>query len=220
MIRLAIPTFLMLEACFLAWELETIVSSYIGSVELAAQSALASIVSLGYQICTSAAIASSTRISNSVGAGLPRRALVATHVSMGVGVLLGTSNLILLVCLREKIPLLFTADVEVLAEMMAILPIYAAMGIFDGIVSSCNGIICAVGRPKAAGYSQLFCSWILCLPLSLLLAFVAGWKLLGIWVGCLVAMAVCAVVELWLVVRLDWERALREAKVRNKQCFE
>lgn len=216
MIRLAIPSFLMLGAGFLAWEIETIVSSYIGSVELAAQSALASIVSLGYQICTSAAIASSTRISNSVGAGLRRRALVAACISMGVGVLLGTSILVLVYCLGENLPRLFTTDAEVLSEIMGMLHIYAVIALIDGIVSSCNGILCAVGRPKAASYSQLFSSWIVCLPLSLLLAFTAQWKLLGIWIGCLAALIVCALTELWFVLRLDWDRALNEAKARNK----
>ena len=219
MIRLALPTFLMLVAGYLAWEIETIFSSYLGSVELAAQSALASMVSLGYQICTSAAVASSTRISNNVGAGLPRRALVATYVSMTVGVLLGASNLLLLVFFRTKIPLLFTADVQVLSEIMAMLPIYASMGIFDGIVAACNGILCAVGSPKVASYSQLFASWFICVPLSLFLAFPAQWGLLGIWVGCLVAFAVSAFVELWFVLMLDWDRALGEANARNKECF-
>ncbi|KAE9377585.1 MATE efflux family protein [Stipitochalara longipes BDJ] len=217
MVRLAIPTFLMLEACFLSWELETIVSSYIGPIELAAQSALASIVSLVYQICTSASVASSTRISNTVGAGLPRRALVATHVSMGIGVFLGTMNLVLLISLREKIPRLFTADIEVLAEIMAMIPVYASMGILDGIISACNGIICAVGRPKLSSYSAALSSWLISVPLSLLLAFVAGWKLLGIWIGCLVGFAVCAIVELWFVWKLDWDRAFNEARARNKQ---
>jgi len=217
MVRLAIPTFLMIEACFLAWELETIVSSYLGPVELAAQSALASLVSLVYQICTSASVASSTRISNTVGAGLPRRALVATRVSMGIGLCLGTMNLVLLICLREKIPRLFTADIEVVAEIMAMLPVYASMGIIEGIVTACNGIICAVGRPKFSSWSAAVTSWVITVPLSLVLAFVAGWKLLGIWIGCLVGCAVLAIVELWFVWRLDWDRAFSEAKERNKQ---
>jgi MATE family multidrug resistance protein len=217
MVRLAIPTFLMIETCFLAWELETIVSSYIGSVELAAQSALASIVSLVCQICTSASVASSTRISRTVGAGLHRRALVATHVSMSIGLLLGTMNLVVLLCLREKIPRLFTTDIEVLAEIIAMLPIYASMGILDGIISACNGIICAVGRPKFSSYSMALTSWLICVPLSLLLAFVADWKLLGIWIGCLVGFVCCAIAELWFVWRIDWDRAFSEAKARNTQ---
>jgi MATE family multidrug resistance protein len=156
MIHLAIPSFLMLEAAFLTWEIQTVVSSRIGSVKLATQSALASIVSIAYQICISASMASSTRISNLVGAGSPRRALVATHVSLGLGAFLGSSNLFLLLDFRTRIPHIFTTDAEVLCEMMAMLPVCAAIQICDAIVSSCNGIFCAVGRPEIANYTQVF----------------------------------------------------------------
>lgn len=216
MVRLALPSFVMLEACFLAWEMQVVISSYIGPVELAAQSALASIVSLGYQICISAAVAGSTRISNLVGAGLSRRARVAMYVSLSLGVFLGSSNLLLLFSLRSKIPHLFTSDAEVLAELTAMLPLCAGLQIWDAIVSSCNGILSAVGKQKIATYLLVTTSWVLVVPLGIVLAFPVNWKLLGIWIACVGGVAVSALGELFVVSQLDWEQAIEEAKERNK----
>jgi len=102
---------------------------------------------------------------------------------------------------------------------MAIMPVYASIGILDGIISACNAIICAVGRPKLLSYSAALSNWLIILPLSLFLAFVADWKLLGIWIGCLVGYIILAIAELWFVWSLDWDRAFTEAKARNEQEY-
>lgn len=138
------------------------------------------------------------------------------YVSLGLGLLIGTSNLALLATCRSKIPSLFTRDPEVMRQMLNMLPICAAFQVLDGLVSSCNGILCAAGRPKLASRSQLSSCYLIGLPLSFYLAFQAEWKLLGIWTGCFVSFAVIAVLELWFVFRLDWQRALSDAEMRNK----
>lgn len=70
MIRLALPGMIMVEAEWLAFEIITLLSSRFGPEYLAAQSVLATLTSISYQIPFPMSIAASTRIANLIGAGL------------------------------------------------------------------------------------------------------------------------------------------------------
>ena len=60
----------MLEAEFLAFEILTLMASYLGTIALAAQSVGTTMAALTYQVPFAIGIASSTRIANFLGAGL------------------------------------------------------------------------------------------------------------------------------------------------------
>lgn len=70
MIRLALPGMIMVEAEWLAFEILTLVSSRFGTEYLAAQSVVATLGSISYQIPFPMSIAASTRVANLIGAGL------------------------------------------------------------------------------------------------------------------------------------------------------
>lgn len=44
------------------------------------------------------------------------------------------------------------------------------------------------------------------LPVGLLLAFKAEMGLYGIWVGMLLALFIVAAIEIWFILRTDWEK--------------
>lgn len=67
LLKLAIPGLIMLEAEFLAFEILTLLASYLGTIALAAQSIGTTMASLTYQIPFAIGIASSTRIANFLG---------------------------------------------------------------------------------------------------------------------------------------------------------
>lgn len=80
MIRLAIPGMIMIEAEYLAFEILTLASSRFGPEALAAQSILATLASVAYQLPFALSIAASTRIANLIGAGLVPAAVTSTQV--------------------------------------------------------------------------------------------------------------------------------------------
>ena len=80
MIRLAVPGMIMIEAEYLAFEILTLASSRFGPEALAAQSILATIASVTYQLPFALSIAASTRIANLIGAGLVDAAVTSTQV--------------------------------------------------------------------------------------------------------------------------------------------
>lgn len=79
MVRLAVPGMIMIEAEYLAFEVLTLASSRLGASALAAQSILATIDTITYQLPFALSIAASTRIANLIGANLVDAAVTSSQ---------------------------------------------------------------------------------------------------------------------------------------------
>jgi MATE family multidrug resistance protein len=157
MIQLALPGFAMLMAEFVAFEILTLGSSFFSVTALAAQSALASISVITFQVPFSISIAASTRIANLVGASLSGAARTCIQVTMIIASFAGTLNMVWIMSMRHLIPKLFTSDVAVTKLMVDVLPLFAAFQLFDALTVNCNGILRGVGRQDIGGWINILC---------------------------------------------------------------
>ncbi|KIW63704.1 hypothetical protein PV04_08687 [Phialophora macrospora] len=217
MVKLALPGVVMIEAEVLAFEILTFAASYFGTTTLAAQSVLATLTSLTFQIPFPLSIAGSTRVANLIGATLADAAKVSTKVTFSAAVVVGILNVTLLSALKDYIPRLFTSDPEVIRIVSEILPLCAAFQLFDALAAACNGILRGLGRQEFGGYVQLFCYYVFAMPISFGTAFGAGWGLWGLWTGVALALGLVAAVEFVYLARTDWNRSVEEAKARNME---
>ena len=181
MIKLALPGLIMVLAEFLAFEVLTLSSSWLGPTELAAQSVLGSITGITFQIPFPMSVAASTRIANLIGATLAIPAKTAAKVAVVFSVIVGIFNLLLLSLLREAIPRLFTPDEEVIALVAKLLPLCATFQVFDAMAANCNGILRGLGRQEIGGYVALLAYYAIGMPISFGTCFGAGWGLFGLW---------------------------------------
>lgn len=216
MIRLAIPGVVMIEAECLAFEVLTFAASYFGTTVLAAQSVLATLTSLTFQIPFPLSIAGSTRVANLIGATLADAAKVSTKVTFSAAVIVGILNVTLLSALKDYIPHLFTSDQDVIEIVSTVLPLCAAFQLFDALAACCNGILRGLGRQEFGGYVQLFCYYVIAMPISFGTAFGIGWGLLGLWTGVAIALGLVAIIEFIYLSRTDWQRSVDEASARNE----
>lgn len=218
MIKLALPGVVMVEAEMIAFEVLTFAASLFGTTTLAAQSVLATLTSITYQIPFPLSIAGSTRVANLIGATLPEAARVSTRVTFVAATVVGILNVTLLSVLRDKIPWLFTSDPDVIDIVSKILPLCAAFQLFDALAASCNGILRGLGRQEFGGYVQLFCYYVIAMPISFGTAFGLEWGIWGLWSGVAIALGIVAAIEFtYLYGFLDWNRSVEEAKLRNLQ---
>jgi multidrug resistance protein, MATE family len=215
-VRLALPGVVMIEAEVLAFEILTFAASYFGTTTLAAQSVLATLTSLTFQIPFPLSIAGSTRVANLIGATLADAAKVSMKVTFFAAVVVGIMNVTLLSALKDYIPHLFTDDREVIRMVSEILPLCAAFQLFDALAACCNGILRGLGRQEFGGYVQLFCYYVIAMPISFGTAFGLGWGLWGLWTGVALALGLVAVIEFIYLGRTDWQRSVDEARDRNQ----
>jgi MATE family multidrug resistance protein len=172
---------IMVLAEFLAFEVLTLSSSWLGPTELAAQSVLGSITGITFQIPFPMSVAASTRIANLIGATLAIPAKTAAKVAIVFSVIVGIFNLLFLSLLREAIPRLFTPDEEVIALVAKLLPLCATFQVFDAMAANCNGILRGLGRQEIGGYVALLAYYAIGMPISFGTCFGAGWGLFGLW---------------------------------------
>ena len=160
MVKLGFSGFLMVIAEFLAFEILTLASSYISNTTLAAQAALASLSIATFQIPFPISIAGSTRLANLIGAGLPGPAKICIQVTLIMAFAAGLLNTILLTTLRNYIPKLFTADADVRAMIVTVLPIFATFQLFDAGVANVNGIMRGMGRQVVGSWVNMCCYYL------------------------------------------------------------
>lgn len=189
MVRLAVPGLVMVEAECLAFEVLTLASSYLGTTALAAQSVVATVVTTMFYPSFSLSIAMSTRIANLIGAGHARGARRAARTGLTLAVCLALFDFIVLLSARKFIPRMFSSDPEVWRAVERVLPICTAFQLFDAVAADSNGILRGLGRQKIGGYVNLFCYYVVAMPISMGTTFRAGWGLSGLWSGVAIALA-------------------------------
>lgn len=134
---------------------------------------------------------------------------------MVVAAAVGLFNVILLLTLRNRIAQLFTSDPEVIALVARVLPICAAFQLFDAVAANCNGLLRGLGFQEVGGWTNLFCYYVVAMPVSFGTAYGLGWGLEGLWSGVAVALGLVALIEGWFLWRTDWEQAVKDAEGRN-----
>lgn len=207
MIRLAVPGMIMIEAEYLAFEILTLASSRFGPEALAAQSILATLASVTYQLPFSLSIASSTRIANLIGANLVSAAITSSQAvcffpslllhhstapgtvlltffqAVALSVLLGLLNSTILWTLRYVLVGLFTDDEEVARLATGVMGILAIMQLSDAVSTGAHGLLRGIGQQHIGGYANLVGHYVFSLPFGLGTAFGLGWGLQGLWIG-------------------------------------
>lgn len=215
MLRLALPGFLMLESGIFAFEILALSASWLGTVDLAAQSILASLIAIAFQIPSPLSLAGSTRIANLIGAGLVPAARRTFFVMLFYALIIGTFNLTVLSALKDYIPYLFTSDDEVASLVSYVLPICASFQVVDALSAVCNGALCGLGRQNFGGWAQIICFYVIAMPLSYACAFPFKQGLRGTWAGIAIGLSFISSIELIYLYKFDWERSAVEARKRN-----
>jgi multidrug resistance protein, MATE family len=157
MIRLAVPGFVMVISEFLAFEILTLASSHLSDTTLAAQSVLATLSVITFQIPFPISIAASTRLANLIGAGLPGASKVCINVTLAMACGAGVLNMVLLTTLRNHIPKIFTNDPAVTDLIVKVIPLFAAFQLFDALVANCSGVLRGMGRQYIGGWVNMIC---------------------------------------------------------------
>ena len=129
--------------------------------------------------------------------------------------IVGVLNIVLLSSLRNYIPQLFTNDADVIDLVASVLPICAAFQLFDALAANCNGLLRGLGFQEVGGWTNLFCYYVVAMPISFGTAFGLGWGLEGLWTGVAIALGLVALIEGWFLASTNWNLAVEEAEGRN-----
>ncbi|CAN1326457.1 Protein DETOXIFICATION 16 [Linum perenne] len=215
-VRLAIPSAIMLSLESWSFEMMVLLSGWLPNPKLETSvlsirlAAYTLILGLKWLISDS----EYTRVSNELGNGRPRSALLAVYVAVTMviteAIVAGTA----LVLGRNIWGHLYSKEHRVVKYVAQILLLTSAFHLFDAIQSVLSGTCRGCGRQKIGAVVNLGAYYLLGVPCSIVLAFVFHMGGKGLWTGLTVAVFSQALFMTILTITTNWEKEAKKAKDR------
>jgi MATE family multidrug resistance protein len=166
-----------------AFQIATLMSGRLGEVELAAHVIVLNLASVAFMLPLGVSMGAATRVGNLIGAGHRHAAQRSAMLALAMGAAVMTFSAITFLVARHWLPRMFTPDAPTVALAALLLPIAAAFALFDGTQVVGGGILRGMGRTRPAALFNVIAFYGLGLPAAAVLAYVAGWGVVGIWWG-------------------------------------
>ncbi|KAK6868325.1 putative transporter [Candida tropicalis] len=209
MINLSIPGVLMIEAEWFAFEIITFEAAKFGTFTLAAQSIISTTCVIFYQIPFALSIASGTRIAWYIGAASKKSSIITTKATIYLSILLGLFNCSILFTFRDFFVKLYTTDERVIELAKKVLIIGSIYQINDCLSCATAGILRGQGRQMIGGIMNLIGYYLLALPIAYIFAFILNYKLIGLWLGMLIALMFVSLSQLYFVINSNWDKIIQ-----------
>ncbi|ODV84305.1 hypothetical protein CANARDRAFT_201266 [[Candida] arabinofermentans NRRL YB-2248] len=219
LIKLSIPNLIMIMSEFLSFEILTLLSSYLGTNALAAQSIITTMASLTYQIPYGVSIAASTRIANFLGAQLPKPAKIASKMTFLMTIFISIVNFSFLFICRYKIASWFSNDLKVIELVGDVMPLVAFIQFFDALNATSAGCLRGQGLQHIGGYINLFSYYVIGIPVGFILSFYLPLGhplgLVGLWLGVGCALFIIGFVQCYYVLTANYDDLVNDALNRS-----
>ncbi|XP_057571438.1 multidrug and toxin extrusion protein 2 isoform X1 [Hippopotamus amphibius kiboko] len=181
-------------------------------LDLSAQAVIYEVATVAYMIPMGLSIAVCVRVGTALGAAdtaqAKRSAVSGTLCTVGTTLVVGT----LLSLLRNKLGHIFTSDEEVVALVNKVLPLYIVFYLFEAICCLYGGVLRGTGRQAFGAVVNAVMYYVVGLPLGIVLIFVVGLGVAGLWLGMLACVILAATAFITYTARMDWTRAAEEAQ--------
>ncbi|TEA24793.1 hypothetical protein DBR06_SOUSAS11110054 [Sousa chinensis] len=212
--RLAVPSMLMTCIEWWAYEIGSFLMGRLSVLDLSAQAIIYEVATVVYMIPMGLSIAVCFRVGTALGAAdtvqAKRSAVSGTLCTVGTSLVVGT----LLSLLRSKLGHIFTNDEEVVALVSKVLPLYVVFHLFEAVCCLYGGVLRGTGRQAFGAVVNAITYYVIGLPLGVVLTFVVGLGITGLWLGMLACVCLAAAAFVTYTACMDWKRAAEEVQKR------
>jgi MATE family multidrug resistance protein len=212
MLRLGLPIGFQLQLELGSFAVAALLIGWLGTYAMGAHQIAINLASLTYMVPLGVSAAAAVRVGYAVGRGDPpgaRRSAAAALACGGAFMLLAG---ILFFAVPGGLARLYTEESAVIAIASTLIPIAGFFQVFDGLQIVAAGVLRGLGDTRAPLVINLFGFWLIGLPVSVFLAFVAGAGPAGIWWGFVAGLGSVAVFLLGRV-RFRLRREMRRIVV-------
>ena len=178
--------------------LATAMSGMLDPISSASHQIALNMAGVAFMIPLGLGSAGAVRVGHAVGAGDRPRAAAAGWTAILLATLVMVASGLTFVLIPEPLIGLFTTDPSVLSVGTSLLLLAAMFQLFDGIQGVITGTLRGLGNTRIAMNVNLVAHWLLGLPVSYLLCFVAGWGVWGLWIGLSLGLIVTGVILFWV----------------------
>jgi MATE family multidrug resistance protein len=210
LVKLGFPAAMHLTAEVGVFAAATALAGRLDPVALTSHQIALNVASVTYMVPLGVASAGAVRVGQAMGRRDPLGASQAgwTAIAIGVG-FMGCSSLGLLTVPSQIIGL-FTHEPAVVTLGISLLFVAALFQLFDGLQGVATGVLRGMGDTHTAMISNVAAHWLLGLPIGYLLCFVAGWGVMGLWIGLSLGLVVVG-----LALLITWTSRIRALRFRG-----
>ncbi|KAL6523321.1 hypothetical protein OROGR_016924 [Orobanche gracilis] len=217
-VKLSISSGLMI--CLEMWyyAILVLVAGYMKNAELLQMRRL-NVNGWEFMICLGILGAACVRVANELGRGDARAVKFSIKVLLTTSVVIGVSFWVLCLVFGRKLGYLFT-DEEAVVESVSDLSILLAFSIlFNSIYPVFSGVAVGAGMQATVAIVNIVCFYLIGLPVGLVLGYLAGLQVKGLWLGMLCGVICETLVLSFLMWRTNWDDEVLKASDRLKKWY-
>ena len=166
---------------------------WISKEALAAHQIANQICDMTFMVILGIGSATTIRVSHQLGANNLDGVRMASHASIHLVLVINAVGAALMIGLRHQIPLLFTEDQEVIAIASKLVVLAGMLQLADGLQVVAASMLRGITDVKVPMVIAVISYTIICISVSLTLAFPMGMGAEGIWIGFVIGLSTAAV---------------------------
>ncbi|CAK9156752.1 unnamed protein product [Ilex paraguariensis] len=159
----------------------------------------------------------SVRVSNELGSGHPRAAKYTVIVTVVESLLIGIICISVVMATRNHFAVIFTDNKEMQKAVAHLAYLLAITMLLNSVQPVISGVAVGGGWQGLVAYINLFCYYVIGLPLGFLLGYKTRLKVEGIWMGMICGTFLQTLILLFIVWRTNWKEEVAQASERMRK---
>ena len=198
----------------------TLLAGRLDPTTLAAHQIVLNVAGLTFMVPLGISAAGAVRVGHAVGRRDAPGASAAgwSAIALGAGVMLVSAAIFL--AAPRLIMGIFTPDAQVVGIGLTLIFVAALFQIFDGLQVAATGALRGLGDTRTPMLLNLAGHWMCGLPIGYTLCFVAGWGVIGLWIGVLIGLTFVGalLLAIWRRRELNLPRMLASLPVARPRA--
>ncbi|XP_021895434.1 protein DETOXIFICATION 21-like [Carica papaya] len=163
--------------------------------------------------------AASVRVSNELGRGSSKAAKFSIKVIVSTSFTIGFVLFLFFLALRGNLAYLFTTSEEVVKAVADLSPLLALSILLNSVQPVLSGVAIGAGWQSVVAYVNIACYYLIGIPIGVVLGYVVGLQVKGVWTGMLLGVFVQSIVLVIITSKTDWEEQVFMSRTRLRRWF-
>nr|KYP64229.1 Protein TRANSPARENT TESTA 12 [Cajanus cajan] len=159
----------------------------------------------------------SVRVSNELGSGRPRAAKYSVIVTVVESLIIGIICAAIILITKDHFAIIFTKSKDMMKAVSKLAGLLGVTMVLNSIQPVISGVAVGGGWQALVAYINLFCYYIIGLPLGIIFGYKLGYRVKGIWVGMICGTALQTTILLLIVYRTNWNKEVEQASERLRK---
>ncbi|XP_024029583.1 protein DETOXIFICATION 34 [Morus notabilis] len=156
----------------------------------------------------------SVRVSNELGSGHPRAAKYSVIVTCIESLCIGIIFASIILLTKDRFAIIFTDSEEMKEAVSRLAFLLGITMVLNSVQPVISGVAVGGGWQALVAYINLFCYYLIGLPLGFLLGYKTNLKVEGIWIGMICGTFLQTLILVYIIYKTNWNKEVEQASER------